>query len=76
MSNADKAWYMEQTPRGQLARALGVNPFEIDHDQADAIVEQTRQYWQRNYGKTLSADELARARIAAELRSAPRPRVA
>lgn len=71
MTLQDREWYMRNTAPGMLARALGRDPFSVDADQADAIVEQTRQYWARNYGKILSADELARARITAELRSAP-----
>jgi hypothetical protein len=71
VSLADRKWWMENTAPGQLARAMGRDPFAVDHDRADAEVEATAKFYERTYGRKLSETDTASVRLAAEQRSAP-----
>jgi hypothetical protein len=71
MTLQDKRWWLENTPAGALHRALGSDPFYVDHDAVDAHVEEVRKHHSRTYGRELSDGELAAVRVGAELRSSP-----
>jgi choline dehydrogenase-like flavoprotein len=68
---SDQKWWLENTVGGQLARATGVNPFDIDFDAVDEQVEAAQKHHMRTYGRALSDSELNAVRVGAEARSAP-----
>jgi hypothetical protein len=62
-----RAW-LESTPAGALHRALGISD-AVDHDAADAMVDEVRKHHARTYGRELDEGELRGVRVAAERRS-------
>ena len=74
---ADRRWWFENTAPGQLHRAMGTDPFAVDHAAVDREVESVRQHYRQTYRdrndrpRELTEAEIAQVRFGAELRSAP-----
>lgn len=71
MTAAEQRWWTENTWGGMVARAVGANPFAVDHDRADDEVEAVAKFYERTYGRKLSEADTASVRFAAEQRSVP-----
>lgn len=71
MTAADRKAWMEGTPGGMLSRALGRDPFAVDHDAVDAEVEAVQRFYERTYDRRLTEAEVSQVRTGVELRSAP-----
>lgn len=70
MSASGQRWWWENSPAAKVHRAMGSDPFAVDHDAVDAEVERVQKHYARTYGRQLTEGESASVRLGAELRSA------
>ena len=60
--------WLQDSAAGEFRRQMGIS-VSVDHDRAEALLGETRQFWRQRYGRELDDREIARARQAAEARS-------
>jgi hypothetical protein len=71
VSAADQREWWERSPSALVHRAMGSDPFAVDHAAVERQLEETRAVYRERFGRELREDEVAHVRKGAELRSAP-----
>ena len=71
MSIAERRQWMRDTPAGQLASALGRDPFARDVAFVERQLADTRQVYRERFGRELTDREAEVVRQGAELRAMP-----